>query len=112
VYKDSAGNPTIGYGHLIKDGEDFSKGGWPILSRPLRKGGQYRPRPRNLTPKIKVRDSHPCKLRKSLPERSRRDGAPSFVVALTTKPGPTRRVYIDFLLNRRMEIWFNACGFA
>jgi RHS repeat-associated protein len=26
VYKDSAGNPTIGYGHLIKDGEDFSKG--------------------------------------------------------------------------------------
>jgi len=25
VYKDSAGNPTIGYGHLIK-GEDFSKG--------------------------------------------------------------------------------------
>jgi GH24 family phage-related lysozyme (muramidase) len=26
VYKDSAGNPTIGYGHLIKKGEDFSKG--------------------------------------------------------------------------------------
>ena len=26
MYKDSAGNPTIGYGHLIKDGEDFSKG--------------------------------------------------------------------------------------
>jgi lysozyme len=26
VYKDSAGNPTIGFGHLIKDGEDFSKG--------------------------------------------------------------------------------------
>jgi GH24 family phage-related lysozyme (muramidase) len=26
VYKDSAGNPTIGYGHLIKEGEDFSKG--------------------------------------------------------------------------------------
>jgi lysozyme len=26
IYKDSAGNPTIGYGHLIKDGEDFSKG--------------------------------------------------------------------------------------
>lgn len=26
VYKDSAGNPTIGYGHLIKPGEDFSKG--------------------------------------------------------------------------------------
>jgi lysozyme len=26
VYKDSAGNPTIGYGHLIKDGEDFSTG--------------------------------------------------------------------------------------
>jgi lysozyme len=26
VYEDSAGNPTIGYGHLIKKGEDFSKG--------------------------------------------------------------------------------------
>src|SRR5438309_1844447 len=26
VYKDRAGNPTIGYGHLIKEGEDFSKG--------------------------------------------------------------------------------------
>jgi RHS repeat-associated protein len=26
VYNDSAGNPTIGYGHLIKEGEDFSKG--------------------------------------------------------------------------------------
>jgi lysozyme len=26
VYKDSAGYPTIGYGHLIKSGEDFSKG--------------------------------------------------------------------------------------
>jgi lysozyme len=26
VYKDSAGNSTIGYGHLIKKGEDFSKG--------------------------------------------------------------------------------------
>jgi lysozyme len=26
VYKDSAGNDTIGYGHLIKKGEDFSKG--------------------------------------------------------------------------------------
>ena len=26
VYKDSAGNPTIGYGYLIKEGEDFSKG--------------------------------------------------------------------------------------
>ena len=26
IYKDSAGNPTIGYGHLIKNGEDFSKG--------------------------------------------------------------------------------------
>jgi len=26
VYKDSAGNPTIGYGHLIQKGEDFSKG--------------------------------------------------------------------------------------
>ncbi|HEY2496657.1 MAG TPA: RHS repeat-associated core domain-containing protein [Candidatus Angelobacter sp.] len=26
VYDDSAGNPTIGYGHLIKAGEDFSKG--------------------------------------------------------------------------------------
>jgi RHS repeat-associated protein len=26
VYKDSAGNPTIGYGHLIKNGEDFTKG--------------------------------------------------------------------------------------
>ncbi|MGA9752014.1 MAG: RHS repeat-associated core domain-containing protein, partial [Acidobacteriota bacterium] len=26
TYKDSAGNPTIGYGHLIKAGEDFSKG--------------------------------------------------------------------------------------
>jgi lysozyme len=26
IYKDSAGNPTIGYGHLIIDGEDFSKG--------------------------------------------------------------------------------------
>ena len=26
VYKDSAGNPTIGYGHRIKHGEAFSKG--------------------------------------------------------------------------------------
>ena len=26
TYKDTAGNPTIGYGHLIKSGEDFSKG--------------------------------------------------------------------------------------
>ena len=26
MYKDSAGNPTIVYGHLIKEGEDFSKG--------------------------------------------------------------------------------------
>ncbi len=26
VYKDSAGHPTIGYGHKIKRGEDFSKG--------------------------------------------------------------------------------------
>ena len=26
VYNDVAGNPTIGYGHLIKEGEDFSKG--------------------------------------------------------------------------------------
>jgi RHS repeat-associated protein len=26
VYKDQAGNPTIGYGHLIKKGEDFGKG--------------------------------------------------------------------------------------
>jgi len=26
AYKDSAGNPTIGYGHLIRKGEDFSKG--------------------------------------------------------------------------------------
>ena len=26
VYNDVAGNPTIGYGHLIKKGEDFSKG--------------------------------------------------------------------------------------
>jgi RHS repeat-associated protein len=26
VYKDSAGNPTIGYGHLIKESEDFGKG--------------------------------------------------------------------------------------
>ena len=26
VYKDSAGNPTIGYGHKILPGEDFSKG--------------------------------------------------------------------------------------
>lgn len=26
VYKDSAGFPTIGYGHLIKPGEDFSNG--------------------------------------------------------------------------------------
>ena len=26
VYKDSAGNPTIGYGHLLKEGEGFSKG--------------------------------------------------------------------------------------
>ena len=26
IYLDSAGNPTIGYGHLIKEGEDFSKG--------------------------------------------------------------------------------------
>ena len=26
VYKDSAGNPTIGYGHLIRTGEDFSGG--------------------------------------------------------------------------------------
>lgn len=25
-YNDDAGNPTIGYGHLIKKGEDFSKG--------------------------------------------------------------------------------------
>ncbi len=26
VYDDINGNPTIGYGHLVKDGEDFSKG--------------------------------------------------------------------------------------
>ncbi len=26
IYKDSKGNPTIGIGHLIKPGEDFSKG--------------------------------------------------------------------------------------
>ena len=26
VYNDSAGNPTIGYGHLIKKGEDYSNG--------------------------------------------------------------------------------------
>ena len=26
VYNDVAGKPTIGYGHLIKEGEDFSKG--------------------------------------------------------------------------------------
>ena len=26
VYKDSAGKPTIGYGHLIKPGENFSTG--------------------------------------------------------------------------------------
>lgn len=26
VYNDSAGNPTIGYGHLIKEGENFDKG--------------------------------------------------------------------------------------
>lgn len=26
IYKDSAGNPTIGFGHLIKEGEDFSEG--------------------------------------------------------------------------------------
>lgn len=26
VYQDSAGNDTIGYGHLIKSGEDFSAG--------------------------------------------------------------------------------------
>jgi RHS repeat-associated protein len=26
VYKDVAGNPTIGYGHLIKEGENFEKG--------------------------------------------------------------------------------------
>lgn len=26
VYNDVAGNPTIGYGHLIREGEDFSKG--------------------------------------------------------------------------------------
>ena len=26
VYNDSAGNPTIGYGHLIRKGEDFSDG--------------------------------------------------------------------------------------
>ncbi|HXX15392.1 MAG TPA: glycoside hydrolase family protein, partial [Candidatus Eremiobacteraceae bacterium] len=26
IYKDSAGNDSIGYGHLIKKGEDFSKG--------------------------------------------------------------------------------------
>lgn len=26
VYHDAAGHPTIGYGHLIRDGEDFSGG--------------------------------------------------------------------------------------
>jgi len=26
VYEDTAGNPTIGYGHLIRDGENFDKG--------------------------------------------------------------------------------------
>jgi lysozyme len=26
IYPDSAGNPTIGYGHLIKPGENFSNG--------------------------------------------------------------------------------------
>ncbi len=26
VYNDSAGNPTIGYGHLVGKGEDYSKG--------------------------------------------------------------------------------------
>jgi lysozyme len=26
IYNDSAGNPTIGYGHLIKPGENFSNG--------------------------------------------------------------------------------------
>jgi lysozyme len=26
IYPDSAGNPTIGYGHLIRSGEDFSSG--------------------------------------------------------------------------------------
>ena len=26
IYEDNAGYPTIGYGHLIKPGEDFSKG--------------------------------------------------------------------------------------
>lgn len=26
IYQDSAGNPTIGWGHLIRKGEDFTKG--------------------------------------------------------------------------------------
>lgn len=38
VYKDSAGLPTIGVGHLIQDGEDFCKGiGIPQAMELLRK---------------------------------------------------------------------------
>jgi lysozyme len=41
VYNDSAGYPTIGYGHLIKAGEDFSNGitqeqGGELLSKDTR----------------------------------------------------------------------------
>jgi lysozyme len=35
VYPDQAGNPTIGYGHLIRKGEDFSKGITPEQGQTL-----------------------------------------------------------------------------
>lgn len=41
VYPDTSGNPTIGYGHLVKKGEDFSKGisteqGLKLLSKDVK----------------------------------------------------------------------------
>ncbi|MGB6474609.1 MAG: hypothetical protein WBF04_11065, partial [Candidatus Sulfotelmatobacter sp.] len=38
IYKDALGNPTIGYGHLIKPGEDFSKGVTKAQALALLKG--------------------------------------------------------------------------